>query len=989
MVTPLRALSSGNTHRRGHENAGVDVAPPKPELSAEERRGADKNDRQDRGHRPDHIADDGPPKRSVPNGVVVWILGLELSQGRRDRVTSLAGRIAGRVTHGATDSRDGLGSAVRRALNSSGGATYCVGRNPVGDTCRPSELEILQIGERRQVDLGHRLWGADFELHAAKRIASGIILNTDIAMVIPIAKREGLAAKIILPRRGTQTASCKEEPAPMQELQAVVRQIGRQQIENTFYRTCYNILKTLQDTVARSADDMMYVFHNGSHSSLEDPAPLRQLAEELKSAIAEFQTHERRAELEMEALDATASHRPSQEMEYNYFNTIITLYNNIKIQYQGTSDEKLPSKESFLAVSGKATTIGVKQRGPGLPDLIIAWKHDKVSRPLRTKYRWIVGSITCPPWQGSTGENGSSRRGRLNQESVESSERRLQSFKNICCKGSAVVRLSDLSAGKAAWRLAEGPDNSDRIARILRVQGCQRLSKHAHVPILIHPLHWGSHVFLQQPSLTDLALPQLGVSPGYTLVPLNRKSLIVAAERYFRELGTQDPWWIVDIYLAEPSRLPTRHTARTGVDERPQVPPPVSGGAYRGEKRGGENYWWGILEAEPGSRKSRYLRTLRPVLRHAFDALLPITGIWEGMSIGVLHKINAMRCDEPIRCYLEHIRQTFRYIVGDEGLLPRIDAASVRIMCSRAPATSPQDLCALQREWRQGTLFQFMEPQDRHRAWANLQRINFIIPTLTTFFQDVLYLEVAQTAMRKLCLMPLKGDETIDTVLGRQNWMAVLLGGVASQRDSLWNLWRFGWQYAFELTHKKDHHRRVPRKREDLDRASRLNLGREPDSFQLPLIDRFFALAVSFGFDIPVQPPIQESQIPPSVPSDFPPDSEDDVDLERRCGKPFTDSIDADRFALEETSLNQVWTTRRVSAGFVRRCVFHAFFAYLRTGGNGSGLQRVSGSSENDTISPGEIPRSIRTADPSLPLVDSQREAEFLEAFGDMPWELI
>ncbi|KAJ6171551.1 hypothetical protein N7470_000618 [Penicillium chermesinum] len=102
----------------------------------------------------------------------------------------------------------------------------------------------------------------------------------------------------------------------MQELQAVVRQIGRQQIENTFYRTCYNILKTLQDTVARSADDMMYVFHNGSHSSLEDPAPLRQLAEELKSAIAEFQTHERRAELEMEALDATASHRPSQEMEY-------------------------------------------------------------------------------------------------------------------------------------------------------------------------------------------------------------------------------------------------------------------------------------------------------------------------------------------------------------------------------------------------------------------------------------------------------------------------------------------------------------------------------------------------------------------------------------------------------------------------------------------------------------------------------------------------
>lgn len=65
-----------------------------------------------------------------------------------------------------------------------------------------------------------------------------------------------------------------------------------------------------------------------------------------------------------------------------------------------------------------------------------------------------------------------------------------------------------------------------------------------------------------------------------------------------------------------------------------------------------ENYWWAVLGAEPGSRKPGYLRTLRPAIRDAFDALLPIAGIWEGMRIGVLHKINAMKCEEV--CYSEN-----------------------------------------------------------------------------------------------------------------------------------------------------------------------------------------------------------------------------------------------------------------------------------------------------------------------------------------------
>lgn len=59
-----------------------------------------------------------------------------------------------------------------------------------------------------------------------------------------------------------------------------------------------------------------------------------------------------------------------------------------------------------------------------------------------------------------------------------------------------------------------------------------------------------------------------------------------------------------------------------------------------------ENFWWAVLESEPRSRKGDYLRTLPTPLAEAFNALLPIRGLWAGMKIGVLHKVKAMKCYE-------------------------------------------------------------------------------------------------------------------------------------------------------------------------------------------------------------------------------------------------------------------------------------------------------------------------------------------------------
>jgi hypothetical protein len=62
------------------------------------------------------------------------------------------------------------------------------------------------------------------------------------------------------------------------------------------------------------------------------------------------------------------------------------------------------------------------------------------------------------------------------------------------------------------------------------------------------------------------------------------------------------------------------------------------------------------LESSPGSKKGgrskkgAYLRSLldNENLRESFDDLLPINGLWDGMNIGVLHKLMAMKTEEVI-----------------------------------------------------------------------------------------------------------------------------------------------------------------------------------------------------------------------------------------------------------------------------------------------------------------------------------------------------
>jgi hypothetical protein len=275
---------------------------------------------------------------------------------------------------------------------------------------------------------------------------------------------------------------------------------------------------------------------------------------------------------------------------------------------------------------------------------------------------------------------------------------------------------------------------------------------------------------------------------------------------------------------------------------------------------------------------------------------------------------------------------------GRADLLSQIDAVTVRLLQSRAPGVSEWDLSFLRR--KQNRLFRYIDCQrERDAIWHRIEQIQLPIPTLKTFFQDILFLDVGQSVMRQLCRSPLTGARSIDEALEEQ--FIVDSGGSVSDlpripgsrfQFGLWDLWRFSLQFAFEMTTQKDHHRRVPRKMEDIERAQEFGLHEiHPTEMAPSLRLLFFGLARSYGIHPPVSDDLETAtlEIPLPVPSDFPPEQDKDIDLERRCGKPFTDSIEADRYALSFESISRPTAATRVSAVLVRQSVFCAFFGYL------------------------------------------------------------
>ncbi|KAI3181859.1 hypothetical protein DTO027I6_10224 [Penicillium roqueforti] len=499
------------------------------------------------------------------------------------------------------------------------------------------------------------------------------------------------------------------------------------------------------------------------------------------------------------------------------------------------------------------------------------------------------------------------------------------------------------------------------------MQGCQRLMRDNHVPVIVPRAHWQDRV---RPRSGGGIIPSLDMELDYRLCAYDHENLITAARNF---LGHDNQWWIVDVYLTDNeegafaqfqlSELfvdkfivspddhrneaeSIRHKFIQSLKERyPNDNRPPDGLIYERINRYegyldtprdmlAANNWWAVLEALAGSKKGKYLKQFfkHETLHQKLNSLLVIPGLWGGMRIGLLHKLTAMHCDEPVACYWELVFTTFSRLVGGrDELLLLIDGVTVELLQSRVPKLSSKDLNSLQVELEEGRLFPNFSEEARQDIWARLKEIDYPIPTLKTFFKDRLYLEVAQSVMKRLFVQPRREKITIDQgVYGkydtpvpvsmalRQEWLG----------SDLLEFWRFSFQYGFEMT---DHQRlKWPTDADPEDMLDRRSSGSSFPPKQ-EIWRHFFTLVRARGFQAPVtdDTSFATGELPSSRVCEYPEDSAEEIEVAKRCGKPYSNTVEADRFALSAESLRQSQASVRVTAGFLRQSVFKAFFGYL------------------------------------------------------------
>ncbi|KAJ5640334.1 uncharacterized protein N7484_008196 [Penicillium longicatenatum] len=105
----------------------------------------------------------------------------------------------------------------------------------------------------------------------------------------------------------------------MDEIADIIRELGRQQGENTFYRICYGLLKRLQDTLSQASDDLLFHCQHDPYNTSRDFDPIHQIAEELKTLVEDIKDRERMSLMALEEF-FDVQREVSVEQEHQDFN---------------------------------------------------------------------------------------------------------------------------------------------------------------------------------------------------------------------------------------------------------------------------------------------------------------------------------------------------------------------------------------------------------------------------------------------------------------------------------------------------------------------------------------------------------------------------------------------------------------------------------------------------------------------------------------------
>ncbi|RYC63898.1 hypothetical protein CHU98_g2318 [Xylaria longipes] len=160
-----------------------------------------------------------------------------------------------------------------------------------------------------------------------------------------------------------------------------------------------------------------------------------------------------------------------------------------------------------------------------------------------------------------------------------------------------------------------------------------------------------------------------------------------------------------------------------------------------------------LLDEASGRKKTRAGARHRGVLE-MLDRILVFPGLWEGLELGNLHKHLALRCNDEIARYLEHVEATWDLITGGDPESQRcVDINTARNLQALVPAESWVNHNAIGLLLANKQVFGGVrDPHKQGTLQERLLRLNGLIPTIKSFHGNIKLFSITTKILRTYLL---------------------------------------------------------------------------------------------------------------------------------------------------------------------------------------------------------------------------------------------
>lgn len=253
----------------------------------------------------------------------------------------------------------------------------------------------------------------------------------------------------------------------------------------------------------------------------------------------------------------------------------------------------------------------------------------------------------------------------------------------------------------------------------------------------------------------------------------------IEAARFF--LG-DDAWWTIKLHcigrttsIGDAARAFRHHDAFIS-HEAPYTDGEIYNGVRYYQNKGDDQSIraWKIRLSNSKAKALDHLIARRD-MSHALDRVMIFPGLRGGLQLGNIGKHLATHCDELIIRYFEHIHRIWSTILANALLQPLLDDDTVRLLQFRAPLASQDDRDFISNSMSTGILFRkITQPEDRHRIQRSVLALNGVIPSLTTFHENMKFIAIGASVIKKHLdiVQPKSCGRRTSTLLSRleQKW---------------------------------------------------------------------------------------------------------------------------------------------------------------------------------------------------------------------------